>query len=111
MTHAPKITTPGREPQVVFHPCFAARLGSVSGGKDTQRWRDSSHTPMIGAGEIWIGEVADGNGDVSGKTFTLPVNGGSACWTEMKGQRVAAFGRSHPRGGLTGEGDLLAASA
>ena len=29
----------------------------------------------------------------------------------MKGQRVAAFGRPHPRRGLTGEGDLLAAKA
>jgi hypothetical protein len=32
-----------------FHPCFAMRLGGVSGGKDTQGWRDSSHTPMVGA--------------------------------------------------------------
>jgi hypothetical protein len=29
----------------------------------------------------------------------------------MKGQRVAAFGCPHPRGGLTGEGDLLATEA
>jgi len=62
-------------------------------------------------GEIRIGEVADGNGDVSRKAFALPVNGGPARRTEMKGQRVAAFGRPHPRRGLTGEGDLLAAKA
>jgi hypothetical protein len=29
----------------------------------------------------------------------------------MKGQRVAAFGCPHPRRGLAGEGDLLAAKA
>src|SRR5207245_800798 len=36
-------------------------------------------------------------------------DGGAACRTEMKGQRVAAFGCSHPRRSLTDEGDLLAA--
>jgi hypothetical protein len=36
----------------VHHPCFAMRLGGVSGGKDTQGWRDSSHTPMVGAGKF-----------------------------------------------------------
>src|SRR5262249_24529422 len=45
------------------------------------------------------------------KAFALPVDGGAACWTEMKGQRVPAFGRPHPRRRLTGEGDLLAAEA
>jgi hypothetical protein len=33
-----------------YHPCFIMRLAGVSGGKDTQGWRDSSHTPMVGAG-------------------------------------------------------------
>jgi len=87
------------------------RLGGVSGGKDTQGWRDSSHTPDGRRWEVRIGEVADRNGDVSRKAFTLPVDGGTACRTEMKGQRVAAFGRPHPRRGLTGKGDLLAAKA
>jgi len=62
-------------------------------------------------GEIRVGEVADGNGDVSRKAFALPVEGGAACRTEMKGQCVAAFGCPHPRRSLTGEGDLLAAEA
>src|SRR6516165_5745141 len=35
-----------------FHPCFAMRLGGVSGGKETQGWRDSSHTPIVGAGKF-----------------------------------------------------------
>src|SRR5258708_26320428 len=33
----------------LFHPCFATRLGGVSGGRETQGWRDSSHTLMVGA--------------------------------------------------------------
>src|SRR5262249_9276814 len=28
------------------------RLGGVSGGKETQGWRDSSHTAMVGAGKF-----------------------------------------------------------
>jgi FtsP/CotA-like multicopper oxidase with cupredoxin domain len=36
----------------LFHPCFAARLGGVSGGKESQGWRDSSHTAMVGAGKF-----------------------------------------------------------
>src|SRR5262249_34688634 len=35
---------------VAYHPCFATRLGGVSGGKETQGSRDSSHTAMAGAG-------------------------------------------------------------
>jgi hypothetical protein len=27
-------------------------LGGVSGGKETQGWRDSSHTAMVGAGKF-----------------------------------------------------------
>ena len=51
-------------------------------------------------GEIRVGEVANGNGDVPRKAFALPVDGGAACRTEMKGQRVAAFGCPHRRGSL-----------
>src|SRR5262245_53694368 len=36
----------------LFHPCFATRLGGVSGGKESQGWRDSSHTAMVGAGKF-----------------------------------------------------------
>jgi hypothetical protein len=48
-------------------------------------------------GEIWVSEAPDGNGDVSRKTFTLPVDRGAARGTEMKGQGVAAFCCPHPR--------------
>ena len=40
------------EAGVVNHPCFATRLGGMSGGKETQEWRDSSHTAMVGAGKF-----------------------------------------------------------
>ena len=40
-----------------------------------------------------------------------PRRQGAACRTEMKGQRVAAFGWPYPGRSLTGEGDLLAAEA
>jgi hypothetical protein len=35
-----------------YHPCFFIRLGATSGGKETQGWRDSSHTAMVGAGKF-----------------------------------------------------------
>ena len=76
-------------------------LGGVSGGKDTQAWRNSSHTAMVG-GEIRVGEVTDGNGYVSRKTFVLPVDRRAAYRTEVKGQKVAAFGCSRPRCSVTG---------
>ena len=31
---------------------LAGRLGGVSGGKDTQGWRVSSHTAMVGGGKF-----------------------------------------------------------
>ncbi len=34
------------------HPCFAMRLGGVSGGNETQGWRDSSQTAMVGPGKF-----------------------------------------------------------
>jgi len=74
-----------RSPPAVISPCFATRLGGVSGNKETRGWRASSHTAMVGAGEIRVGEVADGTSDVSRKTFGLSVDGGAACRTEMKG--------------------------
>src|SRR5262249_27369047 len=36
----------------LFHPCFATRLGGMSGGHETQGWRDSSHTAIVGAGKF-----------------------------------------------------------
>ena len=62
-------------------------------------------------GEIRVREVADGNGEQFGKAFVLPVHGGAAGRTEMKGQRVAAFGFARPRRSLAGDRDLLAAEA
>jgi hypothetical protein len=62
-------------------------------------------------GEIRIGEIANGNGNVSRKALALPVNCGTAYRAKMKGQRVAAFGCPYPRRCLAGEGDLLAAEA
>jgi len=38
--------------RLFYHPCFATRLGGVLGGKETQGWRDSSHTAMVGAGKF-----------------------------------------------------------
>ena len=35
-----------------YQPCFATRLGGVSGGKVTQEWRVSSHTAIFGAGKL-----------------------------------------------------------
>src|SRR5262249_31566812 len=56
-----------------------------------------------------VGEIADGDGNVSGKTFPLPVDGGAAGGTEMEGQGVAAFCSARPRGRLAGEGNLVSA--
>jgi hypothetical protein len=41
-----------RKTAVVYHPCLATRLGGVSGGREIQGWRDSSHTAMVGAGKF-----------------------------------------------------------
>src|SRR5215471_19290252 len=38
--------------RLLFHVCFATRLGGMSGGKEIQGWRDSSHTAMVGAGKF-----------------------------------------------------------
>jgi hypothetical protein len=38
--------------RLFYQPCFATRLGGVSGGRETQGWRDSSHTAMVGAGKL-----------------------------------------------------------
>ena len=57
-----------------IYPCFATRLGGVSGGKATQGWRVSSHTAIVGAGRARISEAADCDGDVFREAFVLPVN-------------------------------------
>jgi hypothetical protein len=58
-----------------IYPCFLARFGGVSGGKETQGWRVSSHTAMVGAGKFGSAKLPMATGDVSGKTFILPENG------------------------------------
>jgi len=50
-----------------FYPCFAMRLGGVSGGKDIQGWRDSSHTPMVGAGKFGSAKVPMATATYPGK--------------------------------------------
>src|SRR6516164_1359808 len=50
ITRSPRRRGAGR--LVDSQPCFATRLGGVSGGKETQGWRDSSHTAMVGAGKF-----------------------------------------------------------
>jgi len=62
-------------------------------------------------GEIRVSEVADGNSDISGKAFVLPVNGRTTCRAEMKSQHVATLGYSNPRRSFTGDGDLFAGKA
>ena len=84
-------------PPAVYHPCFATRLGGVSAGSEIQGWRDFLPHRDGRRGEIRVGEGPNGNGDVSRKACALPVDGGAACRTEMKGQRVAAFSCPHPR--------------
>ena len=61
--------------------------------------------------EVWVGEIADGNGHHFWKAVVVPVHGGTANRTEMKGQRMTAFGCSRPRRSLAGDVDLLAAKA
>src|SRR5262249_53918663 len=36
----------------LFHPCFATRLGGVSGGREAQGGRASAHRLMVGAGNF-----------------------------------------------------------
>jgi hypothetical protein len=90
-----------------YQPCFAMRLGGVSGGKETQGWRDCSHTAMVGAGKFGSAKLPIGNSDVPRKAVVLPVDCRAAYRAEMKGQRVATFGSPRPRVSLTGEADLL----
>jgi hypothetical protein len=94
-----------------YQPCFATRLGGVSGGKEIQGWRDCSHTAMVGAGKFGSAKLPMAIMTYPRKTFVLPVDCGAAYRAEMKGQRVATFGSPRPRPSLTGEADLLASEA
>ncbi len=53
--------------RLFYHPCFATRLGGVSGGKETQGWRDSSHTAMVGAGKFWSAKLPMATATYPGK--------------------------------------------
>src|SRR4029077_9703656 len=81
------------------------------------RWQgDPGVTRLLPHRDVWrweirIGEVADGDSNVSGKALVLPVHRGAACRAEVKGQRVATLGCSHPRRSFTGDGDLLTREA
>src|SRR6516165_5267140 len=98
-------------PPVVLSPLFRQALGRRVGRQGHPRMACLlPHRDSRGR-EVRVGEVADGNGDVSGKAFALPVDRRAAYRTEVKGQRVATFGCSHPFRSVTGEGDLLAAEA
>ena len=44
-----------------------ATAGGVSGGKDTQGWRDSSHTAMVGAGKYGSAKLPMATVTVPGK--------------------------------------------
>ncbi len=61
--------------------------------------------------EIRVGEVADGNNDISRKTFAFPIDGGSAGRAEVKGHDTPAFGRPLPRCRLASEDDLIGPKA
>src|SRR5258707_15050636 len=56
----------------LFHPCFATRLGGVSGGRETQGGRDSSHTLMVGAGEVGSAQLPVARATCPGKPSTSP---------------------------------------
>src|SRR6516225_7325322 len=64
-----------------------------------------------GRGKTRIGEVADGDSNVTGKALALHVYRGAAGRAEVEGNRVAALGRARPRSGFSSEADLLAAEA
>src|SRR6185295_9126781 len=64
-----------------------------------------------GRREGGVGEGADGDGDIARKALAIPVDGGAAHGVDVVGEHDAAFGLARPRGGLAGEGDLLAAEA
>jgi hypothetical protein len=53
--------------EVPCHACFAARLGGVSGGKENQGWRDSSHTAMVGAGKFGSAKLPIATATTPGK--------------------------------------------
>jgi hypothetical protein len=78
-THAPKITEPLTENHRLFSPLLRHALGRRIGRQGHPGVARLLPHPDGRRGEIRIGEVADGNGDVSRKAFSLPVNGGPAC--------------------------------
>jgi len=65
LTQSGQGATPGR--RLFYHPCFAARLGGVSGGKETHGWRDSSHTAMVGAGNFGSAKLPTATATYPGK--------------------------------------------
>jgi hypothetical protein len=75
-TAASAIITLGRQNSLtakdclVFdHACFATRLGGVSGGKETQGCRVSSHTAMAGAGKFGSAKLPMATATYPGKPW------------------------------------------
>ena len=78
------------------------------GGNATQGCGVTPPTPQWPALGTGSAKLPMATATYAGKAFALPVDGGAACRTEIKGQRVSALGFPAPRRSLTGEGDLLA---
>ena len=70
-THAPKITEPLAENHWLFLPLLRHALGRRIGRQGHPGVTRLLPHPDGRRGEIRIGEVADGNGDVSRKAFAL----------------------------------------
>ena len=49
--YAPRNGRPRRARIDAHYPCFAARCGGMSDGRENQGWRDCSHTAIDGAGK------------------------------------------------------------
>ena len=101
---------PERTSDVMWSPLFAVRVSGVSGGNETQGWRDPP-APRRSVPGNSVGELSDGNNDASRKPFALRVDRGAECRTELKSHHARAFGCPIPRRSLAGEGGLLAREA
>src|SRR4029079_648991 len=70
-------------PSVAYQACFGARLGGISGGKDTQVWRASSHTAIVGGGKFGSAKVPMATATYPGKPspsqYTVEPHIGQKC--------------------------------
>ena len=93
-----------------YQPCFATRLGGVSGGKVTQEWPVSSHTAIFGAGKLGSAKLPiatvmnPGKPSFAQKTVEPQVG--------QKWKVIALpLGCPHPLRRFTGESNLVEAKA